>query len=98
MAASDERWRLGDQDTEQLLAEAARYKGESLWNDAWRRLKNDRGALWSMGFLVAFALISLFAPLLPIPSPVELDLQNEPQPPVAPWTEFGNEDYVRNYW
>lgn len=97
-SAGDKRWRLGDQDVERLLSEAARFKGESLWHDAWRRLKNDRSAFWSMLFLALFALLSLFAPLLPLPSPVALDLQIEPQAPVAPWTEFGSDGYERNYW
>ena len=88
MASS--RWNLGLADAERLLSEASAYKGESLWQDAWRRLKRDRGATWSLIFLAIFAAISIFAPLLPLPSPIALDLKAEPQPPVAPWVEFGN--------
>ena len=39
MADTPKRWDLGDQDLDRLLAEAREYKGESLWNDAWRRLR-----------------------------------------------------------
>ncbi len=30
---------LGGRELEELAAEAARFKGESLWQDAWRRLR-----------------------------------------------------------
>jgi oligopeptide transport system permease protein len=102
------RWQLHLADSERLLAEAAAFKGESLWQDAWRRLKQDRGALCSLIFLALFAAVSLFAPALPLPSPIELNLQTEPQPPVAPWVQFGSQgfdyeftsdaDYKRAYW
>ncbi len=100
------RWNLHVRDEERLLAEAAEYRGESLWQDAWRRLKRDRTAFWSMIFLAVFVALSLFAPLLPLPSPIALDLKAEPQPPV--WTELGNrgfdytfetdDDYKLAYW
>jgi oligopeptide transport system permease protein len=38
-------------------------------------------------FLAAVLLASLFAPLLPLPSPTRMALQGEPRPPVAPWRE-----------
>lgn len=43
---------------------------------------------WSLAFLGAVALASLAAPLLPLPSPTALALQDEPMPPVPPWREF----------
>jgi len=90
------RWTLGDKDAEQLLAEAAANKGESLWNDAWRRLKRNRAAWWSLVFLGVFAGISLLAPLLPLPSPGALNLQLEPQPPNL---SFGNAGFEREgFW
>lgn len=102
------RFQLELADAERLLNEAAAYKGESLWNDAWRRLKRDRGAMASLIFLTVFIAISIFAPLLPLPSPIALDLNPEPQPPVAPWSDFGNsgytfefetdDDYKAAYW
>ncbi|MEO0651782.1 MAG: ABC transporter permease, partial [Planctomycetota bacterium] len=69
-----------------LLAEAKRFKGESLWQDAWRRLKRNGGAWWSMVFLAGFVGLSLLAPLLPLASPMALDPQKEPQPPRLPWS------------
>ena len=91
-----ERWTLGDKDAEQLLAEAAENKGESLWNDAWRRLKRNRAAWWSLVFLIFFMGMSVLAPLLPLPSPGALNLQLEPQPPSL---EFGNNGFVREgFW
>jgi oligopeptide transport system permease protein len=91
-------WNIGGADLEALFAEAARHKGESLWQDAWRRLKANRAARWSLWFLVVFGLMSLLAPALPIPSPMTLDLQLEPQPPVAPWTAFGDHGFEPDYW
>ena len=69
-----------------LLTEAEKIKGESLWADAWRRLRRNRGALVSLRFLAVFFAISLVAPILPLPSPMALDLSGEPQPPSAPWS------------
>jgi oligopeptide transport system permease protein len=73
-------------------------RGESPGADALRRLKRNYAAWWSLLFLCAFALVSLLAPLLPLPSPIALDLQTEPQPPVAPWTAFGEHGFEREYW
>ena len=85
-----EPWNFGGAGNEQLLAEAAKLKGESLWNDAWRRLRRNRAAWWSLLFLAIFAVMSFVAPLLPIASPKFLDPKTEPQPPEAPWQHFGS--------
>ncbi len=98
MVPAKERWDLGGQDMQALLSSASAMKGESLWQDARRRLRRNPTAWWSLIFLIAFGLLSLSAPLLPLPSPVALDLQTEPMPPIAPWTEFGNQNYTREYW
>ena len=92
------RWDLGGKDLEVLAREASEYRGESLWQDAWRRIKANRTAWWSLVFLGAFTLMALFAPLLPIPSPVHLDLQLEPQPPVWPWQMFVQGGFAPDYW
>ena len=91
-------WDLGGADLEQLLTEAAAARGESLWQDALRRLRRNRAAWTSLVFLGVFALLSLLAPVLPLPSPVTLDLQLEPQPPVPPWTVFGEGGFEPDYW
>lgn len=84
---------------ERLLAEAAQVAGESLWSDAWRRLKRNRPAWASLVFLVFVTLVSLLAPLLPLPSPMTLDLLDEPQPPVWPWEQLGARGWDRTaYW
>lgn len=54
---------------EQLLAEAARIKGVSLWRDAWRRLKRNLAAMVSLGLLILIVLLAIFTPLLPLQSP-----------------------------
>ena len=86
-------WDLGAADAERLLADSAQHRGESLWQDAWRRLKRNPSAWWSLVFVAFFTLLSFLGPLLPIPSPSAIDLQLEPRPPVAPWVEFGNQGF-----
>lgn len=41
-------------------------KPVSLWDDAWKRLKKNKMAIISMWVVLAYCLISLFAPILPI--------------------------------
>lgn len=96
--AARERWDLGGTQMETLLTEVARFKGESLWQDAWRRLKANRASWYALVFLMIFGGISILAPVLPLPSPTAIDLQIEPQPPIAPWTELGNDGFRREYW
>ena len=86
-------WDWGDTDYAALLAESRKVKGESLWHDAWRRLRRDRASFLALLFLIVVGAVSLFAPLLPIPSPMQLDLQDEPQPPVAPWVDAFNQNW-----
>jgi len=93
------RWDLVAPDAEALLSAAAEVKGESLWRDARRRLMATRSARLSLWFLMGVFLVALLAPLLPIPSPMAMDLQDEPQPPVAPWVEFAEHGWdAGDYW
>ena len=78
-------WDLGGGDMQRLLAEAKDSKGESLWNDSWRRLKGNRPAWWSLCFLGLFALLSLLAPLLPLRSPVVVHTAMGAQAPSLVW-------------
>jgi oligopeptide transport system permease protein len=80
------------------LAQGSLERGESLALDAWRRLRADRPAWWSFCFLLAFGLLALSAPILPLASPVALDLAPEPQPPRPPWVEFGRGGFEPHYW
>lgn len=87
------RWELESAGLERYLARDAVAKGESLWGDAWRRLKRDRSAFWSLLFLGLVAAVSILAPVLPLPSPMALDLKEEPVAPVWPWEDFGGPGY-----
>ncbi len=64
-----------------LEAEAARARGSGPWREAWRRLRRERAALVCLVFLAGIALVALFAPLLPLPSPVAMDLTRAARPP-----------------
>jgi oligopeptide transport system permease protein len=70
-------------DYESLLAEASRIQGVSLWKDAWRRLRKNRAAMASLGFLICLAFLSFFTPVLPLQSPqkIWLDEERQYQPP-----------------
>ncbi len=37
-------------------------KGKSLWSDAWKRLKRNRGAVISLYFIIIVCIIAVFAP------------------------------------
>ena len=43
--------------------------GVSLGQDAWRRLRKNRSAMLSLGFLILLAISSFLVPLLPLQSP-----------------------------
>jgi len=48
-------------------------KGTSLWEDAWRRLKKNKLALFGLGLLGSFVLIALITPCI---APYAYDAQN----------------------
>jgi len=60
---------LNHQDWEKVLSEAAQLQGVSLGRDAWRRLRRNRSAMLSLGFLILLAISSFLVPLLPLQSP-----------------------------
>jgi len=88
MARQREAWNLGGNEYASPLAESRKFKGESLWHDAWRRLRSNRAAFASLLFLGLVVGTALIAPLLPLPSPMALNLQIEPQPPCG--SRLGN--------
>ena len=101
--APREGWKLGGKHLDRLLLDAQRVQGESLWADARRRLRANGPARRSLRFLVWFCALSFLAPLLPLPSPIVLDLQTEPQPPKVEFTAlfnegFGDPDVEAVYW
>jgi len=48
-------------------------KGKSLWSDAWKRLKKNRGAWLSLYFICFVCLVAVFAPLI---APFSFETQN----------------------
>ncbi len=71
---------------ERLLAEAARFKGVSPWQDAWKRVRRNRAAMASLLFLGLLGAITLFTSLLPLQSPIRQDLETRQYlpPNIAP--------------
>ncbi|MFN0057314.1 MAG: ABC transporter permease [Planctomycetota bacterium] len=67
-----------------------RKRSVSLWRDAFDRLRRNRWAWWSFLFVVGFAGLSFLAPVLPLPSPIALQLAREPSPPIPPWRHLGD--------
>lgn len=56
-------------------------KPVSLWDDAWKRLKKNKMAIISMWIVLAYCLISLCAPILPIYPYEEQILEHTNLPP-----------------
>lgn len=67
-------------------AEQRQRAGGGPWHAAWKRLGTQTGARASLWFLAFLGLLSLLAPLWPLPSPVAMQLRAEPRPPVWPWS------------
>jgi oligopeptide transport system permease protein len=68
---------------ERLLAEAQAIQGVSLGKDAWRRLKKNRVAMASLGFLVVLGLLAFLTPFLPLQPSHKTQTQLKFAPPVA---------------
>ena len=94
----NERWRVRGNELDVLIEEGRMFAGQSPWQEAQARLKRNLLARWSRRFLLAFGFLALIAPLLPLPSPVALDLDLGLAEPVPPWELFMAEGYVPNYW
>ena len=91
-------WRVRGNELDILLEEARMFAGRSPWRDAQQRLHRNLLARWSLRFLLAFGFLALITPLLPLPSPVTLDLDLSLAEPTAPWVLFMEEGYAPNYW
>ena len=78
---------------EQTLASA---RPESLWADAWKRLRRNRAAVVSAALLVVIALTAGLSPWLPgLPDPTAQDLKLGATPPSAShW--FGSDELGRD--
>lgn len=66
--------------------------------EAWRSFRRDRPAWISFLFLAVVLAGSLAAPLLPLPSPSAIALQDEPTPPVPPWEELARPGFRADSW
>ena len=87
-------WNLGLANQDKLLQDAQQARGESLWNDARKRLYQDRPARLALIFLGLVACLSFLSPLLPLRSPVVTDLDRKAGPPVVEWGNHGFLDAV----
>lgn len=81
---------------EQVLGVALASPGP--WRRAWEDLRANRAAFVALVFLAVVAATSLCAPLLPLPSPIALELADEPLAPSAPWHEFLVHGFQPEYW
>jgi len=84
-AAGKPDWELSDRELDARLSEAANFRGASPGALAREHLRADRGARLSLRFLKVFLALCLLAPLLPLQSPVRIDLSRSLQPPAPPW-------------
>lgn len=58
------------------MSPAVEKKGQSLWDDAWKRLKRNRAAMIGLFMVLVFIIVAIIAPLLaPYPAD-EIDLFN----------------------
>jgi oligopeptide transport system permease protein len=96
-------WDLSDRELEAKLSEARNFGGTSPWRRARERLRADRVAWFSLRFLQLFLIVGLFAPLLPLPSPVAIDLDRALEAPALPWVQpggpgFAEDGYKQDFW
>jgi len=66
-----------------LLAEAQAIHGATLAADAWRRLKKNRVAYFSLWLLGLIALAAVLTPLLPLQSPYKVNISKAFDGPTA---------------
>ncbi len=77
-----------------ILQEAHEVQGVSLWADAWKRLKRNKAAMFSLWSLIAIVLLAVFTPLLPLQSPIYQDVKNrELLPPQMESYSLGIKEY-----
>ena len=93
MSAGAPAWNASPGEAEQTLRSE---RPESLWGDAWKRLRRNRAAVLSAVFLLAISLLSLAAPWLPgLADPTAQDLKLGASPPTAVhW--FGTDELGRD--
>jgi oligopeptide transport system permease protein len=64
-----------------VLTQLEALRPASLWSEVRRRFFARRSTRWSLGFLVGLSLLSLLAPLFPLPAPTAIRVDKALQPP-----------------
>jgi peptide/nickel transport system permease protein len=70
-------------------------RSRSLWSDAFRRFKQNRGAVIGLGVILFMALVAVLAPLIATHDPFNQDLRNTLAPPSTD-TYFGTDQFGRD--
>ena len=68
------------------------------WRAAWRRLRARPVAFGCLVFLALVLIASVCAPLLPLASPVSIDLEAGARAPIAPWSSCFQHGFQAEYW
>ncbi len=68
------------------------------WRQLWRALARSSGARLSLHVLACAALLAFFAPLLPLSSPVHIDLERALRAPESPLAAPFVHGFEREYW
>ena len=63
----------------EVLSKARQLKGVSLGQDAFRRLRKSWSAMTALGLLTCIAALACLTPLIPLQSPIEQHLQDQPE-------------------
>jgi oligopeptide transport system permease protein len=92
------RWDLPSSHLLPTLVDLEPSRPTALRRESLARLRRNRLAWTCLVFLALTSLTSFLAPLLPLPSPVAMNLQKEPQPPVWPWKAPVNARFTPEYW
>jgi peptide/nickel transport system permease protein len=72
-------------------------KVRSLWSNAFRRFRQNRGAVIGLGVLLFMVLVAIFAPWIATHDPVSQELRNNLSPPSAEhW--FGTDQFGRDIY
>lgn len=88
------RWDLPSARMEDLERRLAHGGVGGAWRIAWERLRRDRAARFALWFLCLVSLVSLAAPLMPLPSPVAMHVSQPPSPPLS----AGAPRFEYQYW
>ncbi len=91
-----------DQAQKHAVQESLILEPISYWQDAWRRLKTNRSAMFGLITLTIFMLFAIFAPLFSPYTYYETQLQLKNSPPSAQFwfgtDELGRDLFTRCWW